>query len=731
MPRHTPSLVSLAALAAAGVCFSERAMPADEGEADAQPIEQITVVAHKDPRSIRDIAANVTALSRDALKDQLATSIRDAFRYVPGIDYDGAGTRFGTEGINIRGIGGNRVAMLIDGVPLSDQFDVGSFSNATRDFIDAGLVQSIEVLHGPSSALYGSSAIGGVVAARTPDPADLSRARGHGGDALVTWRGNDSSAHGRVLTAVGDSRRGLLLGASWRDGEQTDSAAADAALDTRDYERRTGLIKYVAADRRGGTWRMSAFHQDSQVDSSLRSLLGTGRYRSTTALQGDDSYVMNMLNVSYDFGAANRLFDTGVARAYFQKADIEQFTLDERANASTPVSIDRFFSFEQETRGVELNFWKDLGDKAIAHRIGFGVVYRDHVIEEYRDGLQTTIATGDQTRNLLGEEFPLRDFPISKLTELGAYVENSMSFGDWIVIAGLRADRFELRPRLDPMYSEDYPFSELVGLTESDVSPKLGLIYQAGPDVDVYAQYSHGFRAPPYADANIGLEIPLFNVRAIPNPDLKSESSDGLELGIRWVGTDATARLAIFQTRYEDFIESKVRIGVDAVSGRVLFQSQNLRSAEIEGVEGAFSWRFGGAERAWGLDLSAYYADGRNRETDAPINSVGPPQAIVGLSWHSADERRQLHLRTTLTDDWSGYEASGEPLVEPAGYALVDVYLMQRVGDRTSIRAGFHNLTDRTYWHWADVRGLSPDDPMLPYLARAGRSASLSVNINW
>ena len=720
-------LISLVMIGAAGLCPSPPASAADEVLSDAAPLEQITVVAHKDPRSIRDVAANVTALSRDSLQDQLATSINDAFRYVPGIDHDGAGTRFGTEGVNIRGIGGNRVAMLIDGVPLSDQFDVGSFSNATRDFMDAGLVQSIEVLRGPSSALYGSSAIGGVVAARTPDPAELST----GGDALVTWHGHDASRHARLLTAVGDRERGLLFGASWRDGEQADSAAADAALDTRNYRRRTGLVKFVADDRRGGTWRLSATHQDSDIESNLRSLLGSGRYRSTTALLGDDSYTMDMLNVSYDFRAERRLFDSGVARAYYQQADIEQFTLDERANARTPVSIDRFFSFEQQTRGVELNLWKDLVTHIASHRLGAGLVYRDHVVEEYRDGLQTTLATGEQTNNLLGEEFPLRDFPISRVVEMGAYIEDTLSFGDWVVIAAVRADRFELRPRLDSMYAEDYSFSELVALTESDISPKLGLIYQATAEIDIYAQYSHGFRAPPYADVNVGLEVPLFNVRAIPNPDLKSESSDGLELGVRHVGADSTARLAVFHTRYMDFIESKVRLGVDPESGRVLFQSQNLRGAEIEGVEATLSSRFGGERRAWALDISAYYASGRNTETDERINSVGPAQAVVGLSWYSVTERRQLQLRTTLTDDWTGHDASGEPLFEPSGYALLDFYLMQQFGQNTSLRVGLHNLANRTYWHWADVRGLSPDDPMLPYLARAGRSASLSVNINW
>lgn len=116
-------------------------------------VDQITVVAHKDERSIREIAATVTVVSQDRLKDELAASISDVFQHVPGIDYEAAGTRFGAEGISIRGIGGNRVAILVDGVPLSDQFDVGSFSNATRDFLDTGLIHSIEVLHGPASAL--------------------------------------------------------------------------------------------------------------------------------------------------------------------------------------------------------------------------------------------------------------------------------------------------------------------------------------------------------------------------------------------------------------------------------------------------------------------------------------------------------------------------------------------------------------------------------------------------
>lgn len=691
-------------------------------------IDQVVVVAHKDERPLREIASNVTVVTRADLNDQVATSINDVLRYVPGIDYEAAGTRFGTEGINIRGIGGNRVAIVVDGVPLSDHFDVGSFSNATRDFIDAGLIQNVEILHGPASALYGSSAIGGVVAVQTPDPFDLAGQDGLGGEVLATWQAYDSSAHLQGMVGMGSRSLGFMAGVSLHDGQQVESAAAADSLDRRDTERQTVLLKLLGDDRHGNTWRGEYIHQQSDTRSDLNSLLGQGRYRATTALEGDDRYDIDLVIVAYEFGAADSWIDDGVVRGFFEIATVEQDTLDERAAAASPVSIDRFFSFEQEISGLEVNLWKELETAAVHHRLGFGVEYRQRETEEYRDGLSTDLTTGEQTSNLLGEQFPLRDFPLSTTRETAAYIEDTMSVGKWTLIAALRADRFELSPSQDPMYLEDYPFAELVSIDESELSPKAGVIYHASGALDIYLQYSHGFRAPPYADANIGLEVPFFNYRAIPNPDLRSETSDGFDLGLRWNGARSTARLSVFDTRYENFIESKVRLGEDPVSSRVLFQSQNLREARIRGLEAGFSTGLGGA---WSLDGSAYYAHGENRETGEPLNSVGPAQAVVGLAWSSADANRELRLKTTLTDSWSERDESGGELFKPDGYVVLDLFFSQRLGTRTMLRAGIHNLTDRIYWNWADVRGLGPDDPLLPYLAQAGTSASVSININW
>lgn len=721
-----------AALFAAGffLCTGHfaRAEPVDE--AVEKSLDQIVVVAHKDERSIRDIAANVTVLSRADLDDQLATSIGDVFRYVPGVDYEAAGTRFGTEGISIRGIGGNRVAILVDGVPLTDQFDTGSFSNATRDFIDAGLVQNIEVLHGPASALYGSAAIGGVVAVRTPDPSDLIRGDGLSGDILGTWRGADNSTHGQAMTAFGDDAFGVVAGISWRDGEQTDSAAAPSDVDTRRYERQTALLKLIADNRLGHTLRASLVHQDANTRSDLNSMLGAGRYRSTTALQGDDDYQMDVVNLAYEFGAPEGWIDSGVLRAFYETATVEQFTLDERAAARTPVSIDRFFSYEQEILGVEINLWKNYTGDVVDHRLGFGLEYRDRVTEEYRDGLSTNLATGAQTNVLLGEVFPLRDFPISDTTETAAFIEDTISFGDWKVIVAVRADRFELSPDVDPMYLEDYPDYELVELQESDLSPKLGVIYTLTPGIDLYAQYSHGFRAPPYSDANISLEIPFFGYRAIPNPDLKSESSDGFDVGVRWQGVQSSARLSAFRTRYKDFIESKINLGVDPVTGFTMFQSQNLAETEIEGLEAGWHSRFGADER-FGVDGSAYYARGDNKVSGQALNSVGPPQGVLGFTWYAPNERRQLRLKGTFTAAYDRRDESRGELFKPAGHAVFDAFVTQKIGNNAVVRAGIHNLTDRTFWNWSDVRGMSASDSILPFLAQAGRSASLSLNVVW
>ncbi|MGB5346671.1 MAG: TonB-dependent receptor [Woeseia sp.] len=728
-----PPFVSLAFLAAlAGPATGQESAPDPTTAKTATPaIDEIVVVASKEPRSIRDVAANVTVVERADIDAILAITADDIFRYTPGIDGEQAGTRFGSESINIRGIGGNRVAVLVDGVPLSDQFDVGSFSNATREFLSTGMVQRIEVLHGPASALYGSSAIGGVIATVTPDPRDLTGMQRTGGNWQSTWRDVDNGLNNTLLLGHHNDGRGVLLGASLYEGDELPSAAADEVLDLRSARRRSGLAKAVFETDDGSVLRLSAIHQDSRVRSDLNAVLGTGRYRTTTALQGDDEYRMQLVNAAWEFSATNGLYDDGLLRAYALSSSVRQTTLDERASARRPVSIDRYFQFDQDTRGLELNLHRTLDTRAFEQRLSVGLEYRERLTEEYRDGLETDLASGAQTNVLLGEVFPLRDFPRSRVQEWGAFVQDSLEFEAVSVVLALRADRFRMRPREDAMYAEDYPFATPVSLSESDLSPKLGVTWHAGDALDLYAQYSHGFRAPPYEDANIGLEIPFFNYRAVPNPELRSESSDALELGARIVGDAFRFNVAVFRADYDDFIESRVRVGTDPVSGRILFQAQNIDRAVISGVEAGWELTLPGRLQDVAIDGSLYLADSENRGNGQALNSVGPAQAVLGVHWQQPDGRRNIRLQATATDRWDKRDESTGELFKPAGYVVADAYLTQTIGERLTLRAAINNLSDRTYWHWSAVRGAAADDPLLEHLAQPGRNYSVNFNLNW
>ena len=710
------------------LAFPVAAQASEDGLSDAG-LDEIVVVATKRATSIRDVAADVTVVNAADLRVTLSTSLEDIFRFVPGVTQQSSGSRFGTEGITIRGIGGNRIAMELDGVSLTDHFAVGSYANATRDFADTGLIGQVEVLRGPASAVYGSSALGGVVAMQTLQPSQFPGDDKLAGRASLLYRGLDASRNTEASVALRGAGTTMILAGSFREGSEQPSAALDVAEDTQDYRRDGALAKLVGENRFGHGWQLSVVRQTRDTATNISSVLGDGRFASTTRLEGDDRHTINLASAEYRFDSD--LVSEGLLRIYHADARIAQHTVDERALARAPATIERDFFFSQRLRGVELNLWRDVELQKWSHRFGTGFEYSESKTEELRDGLSTSLVDGSVTSDILGESFPLRDFPVTKEREFGAYVSDQMSTGPWSLLFAVRLDKTRLSPDSDAIYAADNPSTRVVGLSHADVSPKLGAIYRLGDDTDIYVQYARGFRAPPFEDANIGLDIPLFNIRAIPNPELRSETSDGWELGMRWSGERSRLQFAAFRTDYSDFIETKARIGIDPQSGRLLFQSINIGAANISGIEASWMQEIDAAVPGMSLRASAYWARGENDENGQPLNSVGPAEAVVGVYWDSFDQRTEVRALLTATRRWSRRDESGGELFEPPGCGLVDVFIAHATSEQLTVRAGIGNLTDRTCWRWSAVRGLAPDDVLLPTLAETGRNYSIGLQWNW
>lgn len=186
-------------------------------------------------------------------------------------------------------------------------------------------------------------------------------------------------------------------------------------------------------------------------------------------------------------------------------------------------------------------------------------------------------------------------------------------------------------PRPDAIFLVDNPGFEPAKIDELAVSPKLGVIYDFSDNYSGYLQVARGFRAPPYDDVNFGFTNFQFGYTSIPNPDLKAETSTGLELGLRKTRGNFRYTLSGWINEYDDFIQSLAAVGVND-QGLLVFQSINVDEARIHGFEAQFSWQPEMAEQ-WYLFGSVNTQKGTDKTTDTPLNSIEPAQAILGINF--------------------------------------------------------------------------------------------------
>jgi hemoglobin/transferrin/lactoferrin receptor protein len=675
----------------------------------------------------------VSVLGAAEVESQMVMQEEDLWRYLPGIEVESSGTRFNSRSLNIRGIGGNRVVMEVDGIPVQERFSVGNFAYAARTGSDVDFIRQIEVLRGPASSLYGSKAIGGVVAVSTFDPEDL--AGGPGGSGGLLRGGYASEWHSPGAAALGawqGDALGLLLGASYRRGEEPDRSADPPNPDRVDRDRTAGLAKLTLADGVAGRLRLTLDGDREDAASEMNSLVGQGRFANTTTLTGDDR--MTRTGIAIDGRrAGERLLVEGAV--FHRETRTRQDTVDLRELAPRPVRVDRNFEYDTLESGARARVSREFERAGLRHRLMLGSDYSRRRLEESRDATETGLVDGQVSKVVLGEQFPLRDFPVTVSHEAGVFLQDEIDSAArrWTFIPSLRYDRTRIDVRDDEAWRRANPDAELAEVTESDVSPRLGVLWRPTASLQLWGQYAGGFRAPPAEDLNIGLDIPLFNIRALPNPDLKSESSTSWELGLRASSGGAWMSAAGFWTDYEDFIVSLAPLGPDPETGTLLFQSRNLDRARIKGVEleaGVPLGQYVQALESISVGLAGYYARGEDRRTGEKLADVGPPTAVLYADWASPSGVWDARLSGRFARSKSRDTAT-EDYFDVPGHGIVDLVASWRASARLTLRAGLFNLGDKTWWRWGDLRSLPPDDPLIPALSAPGRSASFSFSLGF
>lgn len=735
---------------------------APESVAPVATLDTITVTASKAERRLEEVPATQTVIESERLERELVEDLRDLVRFEPGVTVPCQGSRFGNSGLSIRGLGGNRVLTEIDGVPISDSFAIGSFANAGRDFIDFDLLKRVEILRGPASSLYGSDALGGVASFTTRDPADLL-ASGAGLRTRAGWFGADQST---AFSATGAAARGAwsgLLNAVRREGQELDNAGDTGGNgpnrtrpDPHDSSGEQFLAKILWNEAGRAPLRLTVEHLQNESDteslSGVRSTTsappgGPPTTTATTRLTADDEARRRRLSLDQRIGGALGLSSLSW-RVYGQDSRTRQDTFEARTvtsgmpATSSERERERRALFEQRVLGAETTATQDFSFAGIPHRLVAGVEIERIDTEQSRNGLERNLTAGTHTNVVGPDSFPVRDFPESETRKTGLYLQDDIAFGRFTLIPGLRLDHYKLDPKPDATFVDDNPGIAPQGLSETQLSPKLGAVWAFTEATSLWAGYAQGFRAPPYNDVNVGFTNLQFGYTAIPNPDLKPETSRGVELGLRSGGAAHSWQLAAFHNRYEDFIESFVSLGPNA-DGIAVFQSQNLSEVTIQGVEarGELALRsLSPTLASLSLRGALAYARGDDETADAPLNSIEPFTGVLGLAWAPNALPLELELIATASERKRRVDdpdaAPGPPGAPPPvalfrspGGLRLDLLAAWQPHARVQLNAGVFNLADRRLYAWSDVQGRSESDPAIERFTQPGRNASVNLRV--
>lgn len=751
---RVPALVSILVMA-----LAVPTAYAQEATADTAPdaLETIVVTATRTERDIADVPATISLIDAEQIERQIARDIADLVRYEPGVSVGGTGDRFGLGGYTIRGIGGNRVLTMIDGIRLADQYSFGPFLNASRDYVDVDALKAVEIVRGPGSALYGSDALGGVVAYRSKEAPDYLGGEPFYGGIKLGYSGVNDGAVGTVTLAGGGDLVDGLLRYTQREGHETenhggaggtgpgrtlpdpldhdsDDTALRLSLNPADAHRLT-----LGADLYDGTTTTQVL---SNYDTVVRDVL-------TQMQDAEDAIERERLSLEYRYTPVGDAIDRLTVLAYRQDSSQAQHTREARMaladGSTTNRARDSFF--DQDIDGLQAQLNKRFAFTGHGHYFVVGGEFWQTDSAMLRDGGTTDAATGAPIPEF--EPLPTRNFPLTSIDQSALYVQDEIGLldGRLALVPSLRYDSFDATATGDAIYFTGNPGTPVpADYEDSEISPKLGLLYDFTETVSLYAQYAEGFKAPPYGDVNVGFSNPVGGYKTISNPDLESERSKGAELGLRFRLPTGRLSVVAFENEYDNFIAQFLPApqfpgGIDPVDGLLAFQSQNLEGVEIDGFE--VSGRVGlgrvglGRASAFALDFAFAYADGESTADGTPLNDIDPPEAVLGLNYAAASGRFGGDVVFTFVDSKDASDIDpGNPRYATDSYLLVDVLGYYDAGEHVRLNFGLFNVGDEEYIRWADTAAfaLDPASGTFPESARftqPGFNAGMTVRVEF
>ena len=651
----------------------------EKNDTDDAP-EEIIITATRVERPQAEVNRSLAVVNRETIESIQPLSIPQVLSYQPNVAVVG-GPRAASQSINIRGLGGNKVLQTVDGARQS--FDSG---HRPAYFLDPELLQSVEAVRGPASSLWGSSALGGVVAQQTLLVRQwLGEDRALGGFVKTGYNDNSGLSPGTTAAVMGAADRfDWLVSSYYRDSNDTrlgnDQTLQGSAQNSSGV---LGKFTWTPTDSQTLAFNYRQADQDGTVPGNGTEPIDL---RSNFLIQRNQA--VENVHVGWEFKPQSGRSHIRLL-AYTNQVAMEEIRVSDSRRDNTQLDV----------QGLNLWNLSQLGEVDLQY------------------GLDVHIENFSADRG--GSNRPL--IPAARTDVYSVWSQALVPLASkWQLELSLRYDSFGTEANNQAH-------------SDSEFSPSAALLWQAAPWARLGLRHDRAFRAPnseelytagthfcaPKLDSITRRPTidpitrrPAFVCNTfVPNAALQSERAANTEwlASFDFAGALGADQLQLdvsfFRNRLDHFVEQVV---TDSNSQAVALNPDtttwiNLDEATIRGFEMEVSGNWG--------NLSARLAYGQTRGSDGRGYDLWniPADTWTGdVAYDFSVLNLLAGVRLTHAADQLRTACDPDPIINPdfctsaysyTGYSLADLYLSWQPAGPAALKFDFsiRNLQDRYY----------------------------------
>lgn len=539
--KATISTAVLLALYGTSVLAQENITESEES------VERITVrgaffgqqvaTAVKTPTLLVNVPQSVSVVSAEQISEQALFSIADVMQYTPGVSI---------------GLGeDHRDQVTIRGQNTTADFFVDGLRDDVQYFRPLYNLERVEILRGANALLFGRGGGGGVVNRVTKVASSAE-------DFTTLSAGIDTFGAGSISV---DTNKAIDANNAFRFNGVFDSI--DNHRDFKDGERYAinPTYTWMANDDTTVVASYEYVNDDRLVDRGIPSLDGAPLEGYDDTYFGDPDFNNTTLEahiarVRVDHALSQNWNLNGTVQfADYDKAYQNLYPVNFDADAGT-VTLDGYRdTTTRENALVQLNLIGQFATGDINHTLLTGMEYGSQDTENARRDAFFADSQDDQVSFVFSDPLvipsmtltdPVRD-RASDVTFTSAFVQDEIKLNEhWIVVAGLRYDNFDIdvEDSIEVANGADDGNSGFLSSSDSQVSPRAGLIYKPAESVSIYASYSKSF-LPRSGDQFLSLSL--------TSQALEAEEFENKEIGVKWNFSDSlSVTAAAFEVEREN-----------------------------------------------------------------------------------------------------------------------------------------------------------------------------------